>query len=244
MRTTRIYVLEALSENTPFSLTGNAANHVANVLRLRIGDDIVLFNGNGGEYAANILEITKRQVTVQVLTQSKDDRESPLQIHLIQAVARGEKMDWIIQKATELGVHKITPLLTERSGVKLSPDRWEKRHQHWQAVAISACEQCGRNRLPEIAQIINYPSLLEQPQPGTSLILAPDALQPLTVNMPLNSPQINLFIGPEGGFSEQELQQAEIHGLTAVKLGPRVLRTETAAITSVSIIQALFGDLC
>lgn len=244
MSAPRIYYSETLQVNTEISLTGNAANHVAKVLRMQLGDDLRIFNGDGYEYAAKIIAINKRDVKVNIETTIENNKESPLQIHLQQAVARAEKMDWIVQKSTELGVASITPIITERSGVKLSADRWDKRLEHWRAIAISACEQCGRNRIPEINPVVTFSYLLEQAQGGQCFILAPNAPTRLTTHLISTNASIQLLIGPEGGFSPLELQKAEQRGYCALSLGPRILRAETAPIVAVSVLQAYFGDLC
>ncbi len=243
VRIPRIYYPLDITLHTDLQLTPNAANHVATVLRMRVGDSLLIFNNKNCEYKASIRSITKREVVVVINEQQVNDRESPLAIHLIQAVARGEKMDWIIQKASELGAHSITPIITRRSGVKLTDKRWQKRLQHWQAVAISAAEQCGRNRLLNIQPVIDFNVLLEQPLTGNKFILAPMATQSLSTDVPLIAKSVQLLIGPEGGFSEQELQLATEHSFKAIKLGPRILRTETAAIAIIAICQAYFGDL-
>lgn len=244
MSAPRIYYSETLQINTEISLTDNAANHVAKVLRRQVGDELRIFNGDGCEYLAKIMAINKRDVAVKIETLIENNQESPVQIHLQQAVARAEKMDWVVQKATELGVATITPLITERSGVKLSAERWEKRLEHWRAIAISACEQCGRNRLPEIKPILTLTDLFEQRPIGRSFILAPTAISQLTDNLILTDPNIQVLIGPEGGFSPIEQKNAEERGYCALRLGPRILRTETAPIVALTVLQAYFGDLC
>lgn len=239
----RIYHPEQLADQSDVLLTANAANHVAKVLRMQPGEALIIFNGDGYDYAATIATINKREVRIIIDAAMKNNNDSPLQIHLLQAVARAEKMDWVVQKATELGVTSITPIITERCGVKLSDDRWEKRVQHWQAVSISACEQCGRNQLPQIHSAIHLPALLAQERSGALFILSPEAATPLTAHPELAKASIHILVGPEGGFSEQECKQAKERGYQPLKLGPRILRTETAPIVALSLFQGYFGDL-
>jgi 16S rRNA (uracil1498-N3)-methyltransferase len=251
MRISRIYQATKLSPNTTITLATGAANHLTRVLRLVIGDELQIFNAEDGEFSASIKEINKQQVIIQLDKKLIINNESPIQIHLGQASARGEKMDWIIQKATELGVAQITPLITERCGVKLSEERWSKRLQHWQAVAISACEQCGRNKIP----IINGPLILIDwlqhcqqavipAQAGIQLfVLDPQSQQKIKTQLTDKTIQdVVLLVGPEGGLSETEVNFTKQNDFIAVCLGPRVLRTETAGIAAIAAIQCLIGD--
>jgi 16S rRNA (uracil1498-N3)-methyltransferase len=244
MRVSRVYQAIKLSPNTLVTLTANAVNYLSRVLRLSQGDELRVFNEMDGEFAASIKEINKHQVIVQLNEPLNVDNESPLKIHLGQAIARGEKMDWVIQKATELGVAQITPLITERCGVKLSEERWHKRLQHWQAVAISACEQCGRHKIP----IINEPRVLvdwlKKVEGEIKLILDPYAKQKIKEKIKDQVAQsIVLLIGPEGGLSEAEVNSAKENNFDAIFLGPRILRTETAGIAALAAIQCLLGDI-
>lgn len=240
MRIPRIYHPAPLAVAQTIELTAEAANHVARVLRMPVAAKLILFNGDGQQYAGTISVIGKRNVQVKVHAAEHKSLESPLTIHLAQAVARAEKMDWILQKATELGVSSITPLITERSGVKLDAERWQKRQHHWEAVIVSACEQCGRNRLPSVIQPQEFTTFIMQSHTGTKLILAPDAATPLP--SAVSEQTVTILIGPEGGFSEHELQQAQQAGFSATQCGPRILRTETAAIATIAILQTIFGD--
>lgn len=240
MRIPRIYHPTPLAAEQIVELTTEAANHVARVLRMPMAAELILFNGDGHQYAATITAIGKRNVQVKIHTAEYKSVESPLQIHLAQAVARAEKMDWILQKATELGVSSITPLITERCGVKLDAERWQKRQQHWEAVIVSACEQCGRNQLPSVSQPQEFTAFVDQPRVGTKLILAPEAATPLPSTV--SEQTITILIGPEGGFSDHELKQAQQAGFNATLFGPRVLRTETAAIAAIAALQTIFGD--
>lgn len=239
---TRIYQSVTLASQTSISLDERASHHVARVLRASVGEALTIFNGEGGEYDAIIIRIDKKSVQVALKQFHAREAESPLQIHLAQGIARGEKMDFIVQKAVELGVTKITPLITERCNVKLDPLREEKRLQHWQAIAISACEQSGRNRLP----IISAPQTLFAWLPQVrekGFVLSPYAQTKLEKNKldSVDTP-IVLLIGPEGGLSDHEIEAAIQHKLTALNLGPRILRTETATIAAVSVLQYAYGD--
>lgn len=169
--------------------------------------------------------------------------ESPLSLHLLQAVSKGERMDLVIQKAVELGVREITPVLTERCVVRLKGSRAEKRHRHWREIIINACEQCGRNRLPLLHHITPVEKVLDEPSGGLKLVLDPSAASSIGALASPRDGEVHLLIGPEGGLSDWELDQATLHGFTAVRLGPRILRTETAALASLSALQVLWGDL-
>lgn len=249
MRIPRLYQSQPLISGTTILLSPEAANYLIRVLRLTVNNELRVFNGIDGEFAAVINNITKQQVSIKITEHLLIDNESPIKIHLGQAISRGEKMDLVIQKAVELGVTQITPLITERCGVKLSEERWNKRLQHWQAVIISACEQCGRNILP----MINEPCLLTDwlahfkqdgfTRSGIQLVLTPEGKQKLTTVLSDTADRdITLLIGPEGGLSEIEVQLAKQGGFIDVCLGPRVLRTETAGIAGVTAIQCILGD--
>lgn len=213
-------------------------------MRARVGDEVVVFDGKGPEWPANIVSIRKNSVTLQLGDSVEAGTESALKVHLVQGISRGERMDFVVQKATELGVKRISPVLTEYGMVKLNAERAAKRREHWQKIAASACEQSGRTRLP----LIDAPVALKTwfgnkpEQVDTELILAPGAAQPLTA---IAAPQTKacLLIGPEGGFSDNEYDDASAAGFTAVSLGPRVLRTETAAPAALAVMQSIWGDL-
>jgi 16S rRNA (uracil1498-N3)-methyltransferase len=223
-------------------LEAGAARHLTSALRMSSGQLVTLFNGHGGEYTAELVEAKKGKATVRITEFDKADRESNLSIHLAIGISRGERMDLIVQKATELGVSEITPLFTERCEVKLSGERLDKKVNHWQQVAISACEQCQRNSLPSI----NAPVKIEQWQvncdASLKLVLHHRTDQSLS-DMPPPSGQVALLIGPEGGLSEREIEQAISLGFSPLALGPRVLRTETAPLAAISILQSLWGDM-
>lgn len=246
----RFYCPIELSPGTHVELPPQAAHHAARVLRLRSGDPAILFSGDGAEYAARITHIGKQDVTIEILGKDTPMRESPLNITLAQAISAGEKMDFTLQKAVELGISAIQPLAAARSVVRLKDDRAEKRVQHWQNVVVSACEQCGRNVVPTVAPITDLPVWLagqgagfgNQDSGGTiGLILSPMAERTLR-DLPKPAGAITLLVGPEGGLTPEEIAMARQCHFTEVRLGPRVLRTETAALATLSAMQALWGD--
>ena len=230
------------------TLDEKASTHIR-VLRLDEADEIAIFDGAGGEFTASILTIGKREVRVRLRTHLLVERESSLQITLVQALATGDKMDWIIQKATELGVAAVQPIQTQRATAKLNAERAEKRAAHWQGVAIAACEQCGRNRVPMVLPLMEFSDWIVRRSDDTrerGLLLDPAASAPLTTRTDNHiSPisPITLMIGPEGGFAPDEITAAIRHGIETVRFGPRVLRTETAGIAAIAALQAQFGDL-
>lgn len=244
MRLTRVYVDEPVTAGKRLVVAGSAANHIARVLRLRSGDALTVFDGSGGEFGARVEEFRKAAVVVSVEEHRTLDRESPLSLTLAQGISRGERMDWIIQKATELGASRIVPVFTKRSVVRLDDKQAERKLQHWRAIAVSACEQCGRNRLPDVAPPIDFFDVLPAgfSLGETRLLLSPtgdlriDDLEDVGKG-------ITVLIGPEGGLEDVEHETAVAAGFQAVRMGPRVLRTETAAIAALTIIQRYFGDL-
>lgn len=244
MRIPRICVFEPLEIGAEVLLPAQAGEHLARVLRLECGHPIVLFNGNGREYRAEISQLTKRAVCARVLDiVSLENRESPLQLTLAQGVARGEKMDLILQKATELGISRIVPLITERTEVKLDAERTARRLAHWQAVIASACEQSGRMRLPVIEnplRLANWAAGLSVSD-GLRLALNPNgAVTPRT--LPTFASAM-LVVGPEGGLSKQDLSILDQANFVGLRLGPRILRTETAGLAGITALQAIHGDL-
>lgn len=241
---TRLFVSSALINDTEIELDGDQARYLGRALRARVGDRLNLFDGNGAEWTATILQISKNTVTLRIDDSHEAGTESPLKVHLVQGISRGERMDFVVQKATELGVKRITPVLTEYSMVKLDGSRAEKRRDHWQRIATSASEQSGRVRLPLIDTPIPLKNWLgDKPQRiDTELILKPGAAATLPSLRPPET-KICVLVGPEGGFSDSEYEDAEISGFKAVSLGPRVLRTETAAIATLAMLQSLWGDL-
>ncbi len=243
MRTTRLYVDLPLAVSAELALPPQAGEHATRVLRLSVGDPLVLFNGDGCNYQASVCAIGKRDVVVQVTSRQLLHNESPLSLFLAQGIARGDKMDLIVQKATELGVAGIVPLLTERSEVKLDPTRAQKRLSHWRAVAASACEQCGRARVPEIWPATTLSAWLASLSDDGSLRLAllPDATlacRELRFTMAGGT----LVVGPEGGLGERDVAALHDAGFAGLRLGPRVLRTETAGMAALASLQALHGD--
>jgi 16S rRNA (uracil1498-N3)-methyltransferase len=248
MRLSRVHVASPLARGTRLTLAGSAANHVARVLRLGVGDPLTLFDGQGGEHAARIEALGRDTVTVAVLEGTESGRESPLSLTLAQGISRGERMDFVVQKATELGVTRLVPLLTARSVVRLDERQAQKKTEHWRGVSIAACEQCGRNRLPQINDPIELHAFLAQPaaaggvSPGTRLLLSPTGEERIQ-DLPGRGTAITVLIGPEGGLAPGEQEAALAAGFTPVRLGPRVLRTETAALAALAILQREFGDL-
>jgi len=243
MRLTRVYVDAAFEPGAHLALTGSAAGHLARVLRLRPNAALTLFNGRGGEYAARIERVQGSEVTVVVGQHEPIERESPFPLTLAQGVSRGERMDLVVQKATELGVARLVPVLTERSIVRLDEEQSDRKSNHWRAIAIAACEQCGRNRLPEVALPARLREFLHQPAgDSVRLLLSPLARQRIG-DVPRPARGVTVLIGPEGGLSDAEQEDALSAGFIAVNLGPRVLRTETAAIAALTLLQREFGDL-
>ena len=242
MRLTRSHVDLPLRVGEEIALPEDVAAHLLRVLRLQVGDACVLFNGDGHDYDARIVAIGKRDARAQIVATRRIDNESPLRITLLQGIARGEKMDWILQKATELGVARIVPANSERSEVKLDAQRAEKRLAHWRGIVVAACEQSGRATLP----VIDPPQALAQAcaaREGRGFILDPFAEASLSSLRDATLRECTLAIGPEGGWSPRDREQLVAAGYEGLRLGPRVLRTETAGIAAISALQALCGDL-
>ncbi len=242
MRISRFYTPMPMHVDDEIELDQQLSHYINTVLRLKQSDPIVLFNGDGNEYTADILNISKKQVVAIVNSQLSMRSESPLNIHLAQGVSKGDRMDFVLQKSVELGVSEITPVITERCAVKLSTERWQKKTEQWQKIIISACEQSGRNVLPILHQPIALNKWLGQTTEQQKVILTPGSSKYMS-NLTRPVQGFRLLIGPEGGLSEQEIYTSEQTGFESVNLGPRILRTETAALASISILQALFGDL-
>lgn len=239
----RFYCPAPLPSSNSFELPPGAAHHAARVLRVRTGDTVQIFDGCGNEREGIIGEIAGKRVVVSRMTITDINRESPLRTILAQALCSSEKMDWVIQKATELGVTVIQPLDTKRSVAKLSAERTEKRLEHWRQVAIAACEQCGRNVLPEIHPPLDIMLWLQQMKNSnsTKFILRPEGTAALHSQA---EPQagVALLVGAEGGFTQAESESALHCGFTAIRMGARVLRTETAAIAGLTALQMRWGD--
>lgn len=241
MRIPRIYSARPLEAGADIELETGPSQHIARVLRLPPGAELVLFDGRGGEYPAVVSAIGKRAVTASTGQHREVERESPLSIHLGIAVSRGERMDWVVQKATELGVSEISPLTSERTGVKLPAERADKRRGHWQRIAISACEQCGRNRLPRIGALQPLESWLRSADAERKYVLHHRAEPAIESGAAPGS--IALLVGPEGGLADHEIMLAQQRGYTAMRLGPRILRTETAPLAALAMLQARWGDM-
>ncbi len=240
----RLYVAEKLAAGAELRLGGEAARYLGRVLRLRAGETVHVFNGDDGEWSATIGNFGKDRVTLSVHEAIRNTAEPQLRIHLVQGISRGERMDFVVQKATELGVDRITPVLTAHGVVKLDSKRADKRRVHWQRVAESACEQSGRVNPPQVDAPLPLNDWLGAAAEGAStrLILSPGAGTSLT-NIGAPAGGLCLLIGPEGGFSEREYDDGRVSGFEAVTLGPRILRTETAAVAALAIAQGLWGDL-
>ncbi|HFD92295.1 MAG TPA: 16S rRNA (uracil(1498)-N(3))-methyltransferase [Gammaproteobacteria bacterium] len=242
MRIPRIYHPAPLCPGSTCRLDARAASHVVRVLRLRPGAPVVLFDGRGGEYPGTLTQATRHGAEVRIDTCRDVAVESPLPVTLAQGISRGERMDYTLQKAVELGVKNIVPLLTERCTVKLAGERLEKRLQHWRGVIIHACEQSGRDHIPDLAPALTLSRWLEQGGAGKGILLDLEASCSLAELPPPHGP-LTLVIGPEGGLSPVEKRQLEQHGFTSIRLGPRILRTETAGMAALAIMQSLWGDL-
>jgi len=242
---TRLYFSGELVPGRAFALPRQQAHHASRVLRLKAGDAVTLFNGGGAEFDAIVTRVAGDAVSVKVGDARDCARESPLEIVLGQALSSGERMDYTVQKAVELGVAAIHPLAAVRSVVRLTGERAEKRVAHWQAVAISACEQSGRNRVPLVAPVTEFAAWLGRRAAGGAgalrLLLSPAGATRLR-DLPRPAASIVLLAGPEGGFTPEEESAARHYGFAPVRLGPRVLRTETAAVAALAALQALWGD--
>jgi 16S rRNA (uracil1498-N3)-methyltransferase len=242
MRLNRVHVEVPVGGRVHLDLDGTAANHVARVLRLRAGDELILFDNAGGEYAATVVSLARHTVRVAVGEYLPTNRESPLHVTLAQGISRGERMDVVVQKATELGVWRIVPLLTEHAVVRLNEAQAANRLRHWRAIAIAACEQCGRNHVPEVTAPMTLQKFLVSDLPdGLRLLLNPEGGLRARDLPPSNA--ATLLIGPEGGLSDAERTAARAAQFQRLSLGPRILRTETAALAALAIIQQQLGDL-
>lgn len=241
MSAPRIFVEAALIAGTPLRLPDEAFRHVVQVLRMSAGEALILFNGDGDEYPASLESVGRREATVLLGTPVTVDRESPLTTTLVQGISKGDRMDWAVQKAVELGVSAIAPVITERCNIKVDSERWEKKLEHWRAVIVSACEQSGRNRLPRLYPVMRLDQWLLQP--GGDLKLALDPTADLGLRALPAAASIDLLVGPEGGLSPADLAMATASAYRGLRLGPRVLRTETAGVAALATLGALYGDL-
>jgi 16S rRNA (uracil1498-N3)-methyltransferase len=255
VRLTRVFVAGELQSGSVVELPRETGAHLAKVLRARSGDEVVLFNGDGREFTGAIEKVQGSRVSASIGVARGIDRESPFQLTLVQCVPRGDRMDFIVQKATELGVVRIVPVLSQRSVVRLDEAQAASKQAHWRAVAVSACEQCGRNRLPSVDTPLPLLSYLGSLAPTTAgevlrLVLEPERAQhiergarTIDIAAPRSASRAEIAIGPEGGFAPEELEAFDLSSFSRLGLGPRVLRTETAAIAAIVVLQARFGDM-
>lgn len=243
MRLNRIFCEGPLAADATVPLSSAGAYHVARVLRMRPGAPLVVFDGSGNDFPAEIAAIDGDTVMVQLRSPTPGIGESPLRITLIQGISRGERMDWTLQKATELGVAAIAPVLTARSVVRLDEKQAAKKQAHWRAIAVGACEQCGRTRIPTVGTPMSLRDYFSNVRKdGMRLVLSPSAPGSLAGISSLPS-KVELLIGPEGGLDDDEISAAQKAGFMPVRLGPRVLRTETASVVALTVLQGLWGDL-
>lgn len=242
MSDSRIYLNAPLEPGASVELPEGPFRHLVQVLRMQAGERLTVFNGQGGEYEAVLEAVAKRAATLRIGAFHDVNRESPLHLTLVQGIAKGERMDWTIQKAVELGVSVIVPVVTERCNVNLDRERQDKKLDHWRGIIVSACEQSGRTRVPVLAPIQKLTDWLGQPPDGVRLMLDPEAADSLA-QIEIAPVPLSLLVGPEGGFSAAERNTAARAGCTGVRLGPRVLRTETAGVAALAVMQALAGDL-
>jgi len=240
MRIPRVFTPQAFTLNSTLELAEAQSHYLSKVLRMQAGRELILFNGEGGEYSAEISKVHKKHIEVLVKEFSPENRQSHLSLELAIGVSRGERMDWVLQKATELGVTKITPLITERTEVKLSGERADKKMEHWQQIIISACEQCQRNILPELSEPQNFSDWIDTCDAELKFVLHHRNNQGFSKDK--SAKNISLLIGPEGGLDNDEIAQAVAKNFSPLTLGPRVLRTETAPVAAISLVQYLWGD--
>lgn len=241
MRIHRVFTPDGLQPGTRVALDGQRAHYLGRVLRVTRGQRVVLFNGDGCDYACEVLEAGKNRLLLDVAARLPAKAESPLEITIVQAVSRGERMDLTLQKCTELGVSAFQPVWSERVEVRLKGEKLEKRQRHWQSVVVSACEQSGRAVVPEVRPALPLCEFLSLEGDAARLVLAPGAEQALSRMARMAS--VELLVGPEGGFSDTELSDMAARGVVPASLGPRILRTETAAPAAVAVLQAVSGDL-
>lgn len=240
MRNYRVHSDSDFIVGQPASLDERSSHHLGRVLRVKVGDAVTVFNGDGYNYDSHISAITKSRITVDLVSKEDPGNESPLCTHLGLAVSKGDRFEWAIKKATELGVSSISPILSQRVDVRLAPERWQKKRDHWQQVVISACEQSGRAMVPEVAPPQQIRGWLEASAADYKFCLHPGLSSALPTAQPGS---IALLIGPEGGLTEDEVALAIDCGFQGLNLGPRILRTETAPIVALSVVGAHWGDL-
>lgn len=241
MRISRIFTEQDLSPGAELTIEQRAVHYLVRVLKLRPGESLVLFNGDGFDYAAELVSARRDAVALQVNARLPAVAESPLRLTLVQAVGKGDRMDYSLQKATELGVAEVQPVFSARTEVRLQGSRLDKRMAHWRGVLVAACEQCGRASLPELAGAISLEEWLQIPSEQCRYVLDPQAESCLAASEKPGT-AATVIIGPEGGFTEQEMRQLTLAGARAVRLGPRILRTETAGPAALTVLQTLFGD--
>ncbi len=242
MRNPRIYLEQTFTVGDLVALSDDAFGHVVRVLRLTDGDVITLFNGTEQEFQATLQDVSKKKANANITACAHVNNESPLNIHLGQGISRGDRMDFTLQKSVELGVNSITPLFTERCGVKLTGDRLAKKQDQWQKIVIAACEQSGRSIVPKVNTPMFIDDWLKQETQALKLNLHPRAEHSI-MTLPVENDRVRLLIGPEGGLSDSEITRANEQGFVDVLLGPRILRTETAALTAITALQCRYGDL-
>ena len=240
MRSYRVYSSRPLTVDEQCDLDDRASHHLARVLRVKTGDRLSIFNGDGNNYQGAVVSVTKHQISVLIDSIEPADTESSLNTCLALAVSKGDRFEWAIKKATELGVTSIVPILSQRVDVRLSPERWQKKQEHWQQIVISACEQSGRAAVPEVAAPTTLSQWLSDVEADCKLVLDPEATPHALHDRPAS---IALLIGPEGGLAPSELTLASENGFSSLRLGPRVLRTETAPLVALSILGARWGDI-
>jgi len=241
MRISRLYVDQPLAIQDTIQLNEESAHYLRSVLRIKKNHLVILFNGQGGEYQGKVSEVSRKSVLINLLSFNDNSIESPLNITLGIGISRGERMEFAIQKSVELGVHKISPLLTEHCSVKINADKKQKKIDHWQKISQNAAEQCGRTAIPLVSSIDSFQRWVIN-QSGLKVFLDPFSDTALSQLQP-NDKQVTLLAGPEGGFSEQEREIAKAAGFIPIRLGPRVLRTETSALAALTAVQLLWGDL-
>ena len=241
MRIPRVFTTQPLQQDLEVTLEPGPSHHLCKVLRMKAGDTVILFNGEGGQFSAHLVSLDRNRTVALAGAYEAVERESDLTLQLGIALSRGDRMDWVVQKATELGVDSISPLETERTGTRLDARRREKKLRHWQQIAVSACEQCGRNRLPAIQMIRPLNDWLQGVTEDRRFVLHHRA-----GDMPgetVAPGSVALLIGPEGGLSPGEIDAAREKGFEELTIGPRILRTETAPLAAIAILQARWGDM-
>ena len=241
MRIPRIFIFDSINSNDEYILDRDQSHYLKNVLRLKTSMSVRLFNGSGYEHLGMIKKVNKDRVSIVILSKEKKNNESPLKVNFLIAISKSSKFDYLIQKLTELGVSSITPIQSERSEIKISSKDQNKKIEHWEKIAISACQQCNRDRPPKIHGIGTFSSIVTVRSENMKFILEPSANNALSSSS-IEMGEICMLSGPEGGFSPKELLLADVHGFKPVSLGPRILRTETAPIVALSIAQSKWGD--